>query len=173
MAGTSMQASPTPAIQRITNGLRVMTELNELYQELVMDHFSKPRNFREVEGANRTAEGFNPFCGDKIALYLKVEDGTISDIGFQGSGCAISRAAASLMTESVKGKSETEAEAIFEAFHDMLMRGPDGDLGSEELGDLEVLSGVARFPVRVKCASLSWHALRAALASKQEPITTE
>ena len=150
-----------------------MADLDERYQELIMDHYSKPRNFRGLEDSNRTAEGFNPFCGDKITLHLKVKDSIITDIGFQSIGCAISRATASLMTESVKGKSEGEAKRVFDAFHRMLTRGTSENFDSTELGDLEVLSGVTRFPIRVKCASLPWHALRTALENKETTITTE
>jgi nitrogen fixation NifU-like protein len=149
--------------------------LQDLYQEMVMDHNSRPRNFRKLDDADRSLEGYNPLCGDRFTLYLKVDDGVISDIGFQGSGCAISRASTSMMTESVKGKSRAEAEEIFEAFHQMITRDPglDFDDPDDKLGDLEILSGVSEFPVRVKCAVLSWHTLQAALEGREEPVSTE
>ena len=152
-----------------------MTELDELYQEIIMEHNRKPRNFRKPEGADRSADGFNPFCGDTITLYVKLEGDLLADIGFQGSGCAISRASASLMTESVKGKSTEDAQRIFDAFHKMLTRGPTAEMEHEddELGDLEVLAGVAEFPTRVKCATLSWHTLNAALSGQEETVRTE
>ena len=152
-----------------------MSYLQELYQEMVMDHNSRPRNFRKLEDADRSVEGYNPLCGDRFTIYLKVDDGVISDIGFQGSGCAISRASTSMMTESVKGKSRAEAGEIFDAFHRMITRDPglDFDDPDDKLGDLEILSGVSEFPVRVKCAVLSWHTLQAALEGRAEPVSTE
>lgn len=150
-----------------------MSDLDELYQEIIMEHNRKPRNFRKLEDANRSADGYNPFCGDKITLYLKVDGGVISDIGFVGSGCAISRASASMMTQSVKGKSKAEAQEIFDAFHKMLTRALGADFDASKLGDLEILSGVSEFPTRVKCASLGWHTLNAALRGQGEPVSTE
>jgi nitrogen fixation NifU-like protein len=150
-----------------------MSELEELYQEMIMDHNRKPRNFRELEDANRSSNGFNPFCGDTVNLYLKVDGDVITDVAFQGSGCAISRASASMMTESIQGKTAAEAEKVFDAFHKMITRGPDGDFDAEGLEDLEVLSGVSEYPVRVKCATLSWHTLRAALEGQDETVKTE
>lgn len=150
-----------------------MSDLRELYQETVMDHNRSPRNFRRLEGAYCSTEGYNPLCGDRILLDVKLEDGIVADIGFQGSGCAISRASASMMTESVKGKTHEEAEALFEAFHQMITRGPEGSYDPEKLGDLEVLSGVAEYPVRVKCVMLGWHTLRGALQGQQETVSTE
>ena len=150
-----------------------MSELQELYQDMVIDHNNRPRNYRKLEGANRTVEGYNPLCGDRIILYVKLEDELIADIGFQGSGCAISRASSSMMTEGVKGKSKAEAKEIFDAFHQMITRGPDMDFDSEKVGDLEILSGVSEFPARVKCATLSWHTLHSALEGREEPISTE
>ena len=138
-----------------------------------MEHNRKPHNFREMEDANRSSNGFNPFCGDTVNLYLKVDDDVIIDVAFQGSGCAISRASASMMTESVKGKTTAEAEKVFDAFHKMLTRGPDGEFDADGLEDLEVLSGVSEYPVRVKCATLSWHTLRAALEEQDETVKTE
>ena len=150
-----------------------MSKLAELYQEVVLDHNSKPRNFKRLPEANHEADGFNPLCGDKIMLYLSVEDGVIKDIGFQGTGCAISRASASMMTQRVKGKSPEEAARLFEEVHQMLTRDPAQAVDEDELGDLAALAGVAEFPSRVKCASLSWHTLKAALQSKEKPVTTE
>jgi nitrogen fixation NifU-like protein len=152
-----------------------MSELEELYQEVIMEHNRRPRNFRELKDGNRSAEGFNPFCGDAITLSLKLEGERIIDVGFQGSGCAISRASASLMTETVMGKSTEETQRIFDAFHGMLTGGAVTEMESEDgvLGDLEALAGVSEFPTRVKCATLSWHALQAALKGQEETVKTE
>lgn len=150
-----------------------MADLRELYQEVILDHNKRPRNFRKLEGANRTAEGYNPLCGDQIKVYLRVEDGIIRDVSFEGSGCAISKASASLMTTSVKGKTETEAERLFKRVHSMLTRDLDTEVDPQELGKLAVLSGVREFPMRVKCASLAWHTLQAALKGKGEAVSTE
>jgi len=149
-----------------------MSELADLYQEVILDHNKKPRNFHRLDDANRQAEGFNPLCGDQITLYLKVEDGVIRDIGFQGSGCAISKASASLMTSALKGKSEREAEDLFGRFHD-LVTADEAPSDPEALGKLAVFSGVREFPARVKCASLAWHTLRAALAGEKQAARTE
>jgi nitrogen fixation NifU-like protein len=146
-------------------------ELRDLYQEVILEHSKKPRNFRTIETANHKAEGFNPLCGDHFTIYVDVKDGAINDIGFQGSGCAISKASASMMTQMLKGKSETEAEGIFTKFHD-LVTGHDGGDG-QDLGKLAVFAGVSEFPLRVKCATLAWHALRAALKGDQEAVSTE
>jgi nitrogen fixation protein NifU and related proteins len=148
-----------------------MSELTELYKEVILDHNKKPRNYQKLADANRTAEGFNPLCGDQIQLYVKLEDGVIRDIGFQGSGCAISKASASLMTSLVKGKTSTEADELFERFHRLVTSEQIAD--AAELGKLGVFSGVREFPARVKCASLAWHTLRAALEEKGEAVTTE
>ena len=149
-----------------------MSDLNDLYQEVILDHNRRPRNFRAPEGANRRAEGFNPLCGDRLTLFLTVADGVIRDVGFQGSGCAISKASASLMTEAVKGKSVAEAEALFERFHRMVTAPPDAPV--ESLGKLSALAGVREFPVRVKCASLAWHTMKAAVKQdKPEVVSTE
>ena len=150
-----------------------MSDLRELYQEVLLDHNRRPRNFRKLEGAVRTAEGYNPLCGDQVTVYLKLENDVIADISFQGSGCAISKSAASMMTTSLKGKTLAEAEALFERFHDMLTgkMGADGDL--EALGKLAVFRGVCEFPIRVKCATLPWHTLHAALEGRGEPVSTE
>lgn len=149
-----------------------MADLRELYQEVILDHHKKPRNCRRPEDANKHAEGFNPLCGDKVTVFLRVEDGVIRDIAFQGSGCAISTASASMMTESLKGKTEAEALRIFERFHDLVM-GKESGGGPDHLGKLEVFTGVRDYPVRVKCATLAWHTMRAALAGSGEPVATE
>ena len=150
-----------------------MYDLQDLYQEVVMDHNRRPRNFRPLEDADRKAEGFNPFCGDQITLYLKTKDGRIEDVGFQGVGCAISKASASMMTEAIKGKTLQEAQRLFEAFRQMVTRGVEGEYDSELLGDLELLAGVTAYPVRIKCAILPWHTLEAALEGREETVSTE
>jgi len=147
-----------------------MTDLADLYQQTILDHNRNPRNFRRLESANRRAEGNNPLCGDRIQLYVQVDGEKISDIGFQmpqGSGCAISKASASLMTDAVKGKPVADAEAMFEAFRDMLAGGGNAP------GKLAAFSGVRAFPSRIKCANLALHALHAALQNTAEPVTTE
>ena len=148
-----------------------MSDLGDLYQEVILDHNKRPRNFHRLEGANRKAEGFNPLCGDQITVYLLLDGDLIKDIGFQGSGCAISKASASMMTSAVKGKTKSEGEALFDKVHKMLTGAASGD--AEELGRLAALSGVCNFPARVKCASLAWHTLRAALEAKENPVSTE
>jgi nitrogen fixation NifU-like protein len=157
------------------------TELQELYQEVILDHNRRPRNFRVLEGG-RTAEGFNPLCGDRLTVYVKVDGSVIQDVSFQGSGCAISKASASLMTESVKGKNVSDAARLFERFQQMITAPPDTPVEErregvpgdrDRLGKLEALAGVRQFPIRVKCASLAWHTLRAALDSRGEVVSTE
>jgi nitrogen fixation NifU-like protein len=148
-----------------------MSELRELYQEVILEHSKKPRNFRVLESANHKAEGFNPLCGDHFTVYVDVKEDAISDIGFQGSGCAISKASASMMTQTLKGKTTGEAEGIFSKFHD-LVTGQASSNG-EDLGKLAVFAGVSEFPLRVKCATLAWHALRAALHGEEQAISTE
>jgi nitrogen fixation NifU-like protein len=148
-----------------------MGELRELYQEVILDHSKRPRNFGELAGANRRAEGYNPLCGDRETVFIRLEDDLLKDVGFRGAGCAISTASASMMTEAVKGKTRAQAEALFERFHD-LITGKDGR-NEPELGKLTVFSGVREFPVRVKCATLPWHTLRAALAGAQTTVSTE
>ncbi len=153
-----------------------MTDLSDLYQQVILDHNRNPRNFRTVSGANRTAEGNNPLCGDRINLSLRVEGEVIQDVGFEmprGSGCAISKASASLMTTAVKGKTTAAAEALFRSFHDMVTGGPDAPADPTTLGKLAALAGVRAFPSRVKCANLAWHTLHAALQQRPEPVTTE
>ncbi|MBI5890372.1 MAG: SUF system NifU family Fe-S cluster assembly protein [Nitrosomonadales bacterium] len=146
-----------------------MTDLRELYQETILDHYRQPRNTGRLDDANRTAEGYNPLCGDKVTLYLKVEEGVIRDARFEGSGCAIATASASLMTESIKGKREDEALRLLEKIHGMVTGG--GQTG--DVGKLAVLAGVHEFPQRVKCATLAWHTMKAALENVGEPVTTE
>ncbi len=141
-----------------------MSDLRELYQEVILDHGRRPRNFRALETPCQSAEGYNPLCGDQLKLYVKLEGDRIADIAFEGAGCAISTASASLMTTTLKGKSTAEAEQLFEQFHDMVTRGPgQAREAVEGLGKLAVLGGVCEFPVRVKCASLAWHTLKSAL----------
>lgn len=146
-----------------------MTDLRELYQETILDHYRQPRNAGPLAGANRTAEGFNPLCGDRVKLYLKVEDGVIRDARFEGAGCAIATASASLMTESIKGRREDEALQLLEKIHGMVTVGTM----SADTGKLKVLAGVHEFPERVKCATLAWHTLKAALENTRQPVTTE
>jgi nitrogen fixation protein NifU and related proteins len=150
-----------------------MAELRELYQQVILDHNRKPRNFRVLPDANRTAEGHNPLCGDEITLALRVENGVIKDAAFQGKGCAISRASASMMTSSVIGKPEAEADALFQRVHAMLTAPGDVPTPEAEVGKLAVFSGVREFPARVKCATLAWHTLQAALSGAAEAVTTE
>lgn len=151
-----------------------MTDLRDLYQEVIFDHNRNPRNFGKLTDASHKAEGFNPLCGDRLTVYLKVDpdEGTITDVAFDGAGCAISVASASLMTETLKGRTLAEAEALFEGFHDLIMDQPAG-ADAPELGKLHVLEGVKTFPSRVKCATLSWHTMHAALEGKDDSITTE
>ncbi len=148
------------------------SDLQDLYQQVIVDHSKRPRNFRKLEDATRTVAGHNPLCGDDIVIYLKVEDGVVKDIAFEGSGCAISTASASLLTESLKGKSLTDAETLFESFHS-LVTGLEPSHEQPGLGKLKVFSGVCDYPTRVKCATLAWHTLRAALKGEGETVTTE
>ena len=148
-------------------------DLTDLYQEMIIDHGRRPRNFGELEDANRTAEAVNPLCGDELVLYVKLGDGRIADITFLGAGCAISQASASLMTMALKGKTEEEALALFGRMHAMLTEGLDSEAHTAELGKLAVLSGVWEFPTRVKCATLAWHALRSALETDGARVSTE
>ena len=150
----------------------MMGELRELYQEVIFDHNRNPRNFRVMEDANRKVEGFNPLCGDRLTLYLKVKDGIIEDASFQGQGCAISTASVSLMTELVKGRTEQEAEELFEVLH-KITTSQDDVVNLEALGKLAVLAGVRDYPARVKCATLAWHTLVAALKNDRDTVTTE
>jgi nitrogen fixation protein NifU and related proteins len=146
-----------------------MSELRELYQTTILDHNKSPRNFRVPGSANRHADGHNPLCGDKVTVHLQIEDGAVRDVGFQGSGCAISTASASLMTEAVKGKPVGEVIRLFEAFHALLTTGG----ANEDMGKLAVFAGVREYPMRVKCATLAWHTLRTALEGKPEVVKTE
>ncbi len=147
-----------------------MADLRELYQQVILDHNRSPRNFRELPDATRKIEGFNPLCGDHYTVYLKIDGDVIRDISFTGSGCAISKASASVMSSSVKGKTREEADALFEVFHKMVT----GDTsGADELGRFAPFSGVSEFPTRVKCAILAWHTLRSALHEEKESVTTE
>jgi nitrogen fixation protein NifU and related proteins len=150
-----------------------MSELTDLYQQVIIDHNRRPRNYGKLEGANRQAEGFNPICGDHLTLYLRLNGDVIDDLRFEGEGCAISKASASLMTEGLKGKTTADAEALFERMHELLTGTADVEAQAEALGKLAVFSGVREFPARVKCASLSWHALHSALAGDETPVSTE
>src|SRR4029079_9666571 len=148
-----------------------MSELTDLYQEVILDHNRRPRNFRAIDEASRRQEGYNPLCGDRLTLYVKLDGDRISDVAFQGTGCAISKASASLMTEALKGKTIGEARALFERFHDMITSPPENEV--PDLGKLSVLAGVREFPTRAKCASVAWHPLRAAVAGESETVSTE
>jgi nitrogen fixation protein NifU and related proteins len=150
-----------------------MSDLRDLYQDVILEHSKTPRNYRELPAANHKAEGFNPLCGDRFTVYVTLEGDAIRDIGFQGTGCAISKASASMMTQSVKGKTMAEAEKIFARFHEMVTGHAPATENNSELGKLTVFSGVSEFPVRVKCATLAWHTLHAALEGKQDPVSTE
>jgi nitrogen fixation NifU-like protein len=150
-----------------------MSELRELYQSVILDHNRKPRNARVPEGANQSADGDNPLCGDKITVHVALEDGVVKDVGFVGEGCAISTASASLMTEAVKGRSADEVEELFEEFHALVTSSPRSEPAADRLGKLQVFAGVREFPMRVKCATLGWHTLRAALAESGATVTTE
>jgi len=148
-----------------------MFDIKDLYQEIIVDHNRNPRNFGVIADADKTMEGFNPLCGDKLKLYIKIDGQNISDIAFDGTGCAISVASASLMTDAMKGKSIDEAETLFNNFHSLITT--ENEIDSDHLGKLAVLAGVKDFPARVKCASLCWHTLRSALIGDDKPVTTE
>lgn len=151
-----------------------MSDLRELYQEVIVDHAKRPRNFHRLSGANRHAEGVNPLCGDKLTIDVQVEDGVVRDVGFVGSGCAVSTASASLMTDLLKGKTLEEAEALFGRFHALVTGGsPLDEAALESLGKLAAFSGMCEFPARVKCASLPWHSARAALRGAEKASTEE
>lgn len=147
-----------------------MSDLRDLYQEVILEHSKHPRNYRAMETANHKAEGYNPLCGDHYTVYVDVHDDSIRDISFEGAGCAISKASASMMTQSLKGKSPGEAEALFSKFHEMVT---GNSTSTDDIGKLAVFAGVSEFPIRVKCATLAWHALRAALRGEQEAVSTE
>ena len=150
-----------------------MADLSDLYQQIIVEHNRAPRNFKQLAHPTHHAEGSNPLCGDQIRLEVELDGERIADVGFQGSGCAISQASASLLTGAVQGKSKAEAEALFRDVHTMLTSAPDQQVDTSRLGKLAALGGVRQFPVRVKCASLPWHTLRAALQSSTTPVTTE
>jgi nitrogen fixation NifU-like protein len=153
-----------------------MSDLRDLYQEVILDHNRRPRNFGALEPADRKVDGHNPLCGDRLTVFVRFEGSRIAEVSFLGSGCAISKASASMMTDSVQGRTCEEAQALFEAFHAMVTTtpgsAPDGDL-ADRLGKLAVFQGVAEYPARVKCATLAWHTLRAALAGTGVPVSTE
>ena len=149
-----------------------MSELSDLYQEVILDHNKNPRNFREIADADRTADGKNPLCGDALRVYVAMDGDTVADVSFKGSGCAISKASASMMTQAVKGKTRDEAEAIFDEFHRMVTGDLDIETDENHLGKLKIFAGVLEFPARVKCASLSWHTLNAALQG-DDSVSTE
>jgi nitrogen fixation NifU-like protein len=146
-----------------------VTDLNDLYQEVILDHNRRPRNFHAMADATHRAEGYNPLCGDRLMLYMKVDGDTIADVAFEGSGCAISKASASMMTDALKGRSINEGRALFDRFHRMVTTPPDKAV--EDLGKLSALAGVREFPIRIKCASLAWHTFRAALDHQQRTTT--
>jgi nitrogen fixation NifU-like protein len=147
-----------------------MSDLNDLYQEVILDHNRRPRNFHVLADASHSAEGYNPLCGDRLMLYLRVADGRIEDVSFQGAGCAISKASASMMTDVLKGRTIAEANALFDRFHRMVTTPPEQ--GVEDMGKLSSLAGVREFPIRIKCASLAWHTLKAAMKNEHR-ISTE
>ncbi len=149
-----------------------MSELSDLYQEVILDHNKNPRNFREIESADRHADGNNPLCGDKLQVFLEMDGDVVKDVSFLGSGCAIFKASASIMTQTVKGKTKTEAQNIFDEFHQMVTGKLDIETDENNLGNLRIFAGVLEFPARVKCASLSWHTVNAALSNEKE-VSTE
>jgi nitrogen fixation NifU-like protein len=150
-----------------------MGDLRDLYQEVILEHSKAPRNYRELQNPDRKAEGFNPLCGDHFKVYLQMQGETIQDVVFQGSGCAISKASASMMTQALKGKTRQDADDLFERFHNVVTGHAAANGNDAELGKLTVFSGVSEFPTRVKCATLAWHTLQAALAGKQDAVSTE
>jgi nitrogen fixation protein NifU and related proteins len=150
-----------------------MADLRDLYQEVILEHSKAPRNYRELAGAVHKAEGYNPLCGDRFTVYLEMDGDSIRDIAFQGSGCAISKASASMMTQTLKGKTRAEANELFSHFHNVVTGQPATNGNHPELGKLTVFSGVSEFPTRVKCATLAWHTLQAALEEKQQAVSTE
>jgi nitrogen fixation NifU-like protein len=150
-----------------------MSELDELYQEVILDHNRSPRNFHPLAAANRKAQGYNPLCGDQVTVYVRLADGKIEDISFQGSGCAISKASASLMTSELKGKTEAQAQELFDNVHKMLTGEDGGAESAGRVGKLAILAGVCKFPARVKCASLAWHTVHSALKGQEEVASTE
>jgi nitrogen fixation protein NifU and related proteins len=149
-----------------------MANLEALYQEVILDHNRKPRNFREIENADRKVEGRNPLCGDQVTVWLKLEGDRVSDVSFKGTGCAISKSSASLMTSAIKGKTVAETKQLFDRFHDMIT-GKFSDEQREQMGSLAALGGVSKFPLRVKCASLAWHAMKSGLEGAGGDVSTE
>ncbi len=150
-----------------------MSGARALYEQVILEHNKSPRNFREMEDATRTAEGMNPLCGDQFTVYLKLDGDKIADVSFHGAGCAISKSSASVMTTLLKGKTTKEAEALFVKFHKMITSDPETPLDDEALGKLAVFGGVRAYPVRIKCATLAWHAMLAAIDAKNDPVSTE
>lgn len=150
-----------------------MSDLSELYEDLIKDHSRRPRNYHKLENATKTVEGYNPLCGDRYTLYLQMDGDKIADIAFEGEGCAISKSSASIMTQALKGKTRAEAEKLFGTFHQLLTSDPDKEFDLETLGKLAVFSGVRKFPVRIKCATLAWHTLNEALHGNDEKVSTE
>lgn len=150
-----------------------MADLRDLYQETILEHAKAPRNFRALACAACQAEGFNPLCGDRCTVYLDLDGDVIKDVAFQGSGCAISRASASMMTQTMKGKTAEEAKTLFDTFHRMVTGRNDGHEDSGDMGKLQVFAGVSEFPARVKCATLPWHTLQAAMHGEHKPVTSE
>ncbi len=150
-----------------------MSDLRDLYQEVILDHSRHPRHFQVLEHADRSADGYNPLCGDKITVFLRTKDGRIEEAAFQGSGCAISMASASLMTQAIRGATTEQLEEKFRAFRDLVTGQVDDESDSKGLGKLIVFAGVSKFPVRVKCATLAWHTARAAMERRQAPVSTE
>ena len=150
-----------------------MSDLRELYQEVILDHNKRPRNFRMIESPTRVAKGHNPLCGDRLTVYLNIDGDRIADVAFEGSGCAISKASASLMTEAVKGKTVAEAEALFQRFHNLVTSPPDEPVSTNGLGKLAVFAGVREYPVRAKCASLAWHTMKNAVEDRADVAKTE
>ncbi|MCZ7583609.1 MAG: SUF system NifU family Fe-S cluster assembly protein [Deltaproteobacteria bacterium] len=150
-----------------------MSDLRDLYQEVILDHNKNPRNFRAMDDADRKADGFNPLCGDKVTLFVRLDGDVIADVSFQGSGCAISTASASMMTQVLVGKTLAQAEALFDAFHDVVTGDPTHAADTSAVGKLAVFAGVREYPTRVKCATLVWHTLKSALKGEQDPVTTE
>lgn len=150
-----------------------MDELRDLYQEMLLDHHKRPRNYGKIDGANRRAQGYNPLCGDKVTVYLLLRDDVIENIAFEGTGCAICTASSSVMTELLKGKTRRDAETLFGTFHDLVTSDPDSEVDAKTLGKLAIFAGVREFPLRIKCATLAWHTMRAALTASDQTVTTE
>lgn len=150
-----------------------MAENRALYEEVILEHNKKPRNFRDMADADRKIEGFNPLCGDHLTIYMKLNGDVVEDVSFSGAGCAISKSSASIMTTLLKGKTKREVEALFKEFHNMVTSSPDAPIMEERVGKLRVFSGVREFPVRIKCATLAWHAALAALDGKDQTVSTE